>query len=61
MKMHNSESIINFACVISSLVGVFRWLAHEEDMKGTAILNEVICNLPPNVKESWSSYTVKRN
>ena len=33
VKMHNSESINNFSCVILSLVGVFKSLSYEKDLK----------------------------
>ena len=61
VKKHNSENFLNFASVILSLVGVFRLLSYGDDLKGTAIFNKDVCKLPPNMKESWSSYTVKRN
>ena len=61
VKINNSESIIIFACVISNLVGVFRLLAYEEYLKRSAILNQGFIKLPPNMKESWSSDTLKRN
>ena len=60
-KKHNSESISHFACVILNLVGMFRSLSYEDNLKGSAILNQALCKCPPNMKESWSSYTVERN
>ena len=61
VKLHNFEIIISFACVISSLVNVFRSLSYEDDLKGTTNLNQILCNLPPKMRESWLSYTFKRN
>ena len=41
LKMHNSESIINFASCISSLVAVLKSLGYEYDLKSTSVLNQV--------------------
>ena len=60
LKMHNSESIINFASCISSLVAVLKSLGYENDLKSTSVLNHVISKLPPNMKESWSLQSVKK-
>ena len=35
VKMHNSDSIISFATVVSSLVGVFRSLSYETDLRSS--------------------------
>ena len=48
VKMNNSESIINFACVISNLVGVFRLLASEKYLKGTLIMNQILDKIASN-------------
>ena len=61
MTKHNSEIVIILASVISSLVVVIRTLSYEIDLKGTAILNQVLCKLPLTMKESWSFYTIRRN
>ena len=58
--MHNSESIINFASCISSLVAVLKSLGYEYDLKSTSVLNQVISILPPNMKDSWSLHSVKK-
>ena len=60
LKMHNSESIINFASSISSLVAVLKSLGYEYDFKSTSVLNQIISKLPPNMKESWSLHSVKK-
>ena len=60
VKMHNSDSIINFATVVSSLVGVFRSLSYDTDLRSWSLLNKAVQKLPPNLKESWSMHTVKK-
>ncbi len=59
VKMHNSESSIDFAQLVASLVGVFRSLGYEYDLNAASLLNEVISKLPPNLREAWSLHTVK--
>ena len=61
VKMHNSESVIAYANVISSLVGVFKSLGSDADLRGSTPLMQAVSNLPPNIKEAWAMYTVKRN
>ena len=46
---------------ISSLVAVFRSLDYEEDLKSVSLLNEALSKIPPNMRESWSLFDVKRN
>ena len=59
LKMHNSDNIINYSGCISSLVGVFKSLSYDSDLKSAALLNTAVQKLPPNMKESWSLFTVK--
>ena len=59
-KMHNSDTIINFATTVSSLVGVFSSLAHDSVLHSLSVLSEAGQKLPPKLKESWSSHTVKK-
>ena len=61
LRMHNSENIISFSMTISSLVAVFRYLDHEEDLKSVSLLNQALSKIPPNMRESWSLFVVKRN
>ena len=61
LRMHNSEKIISFSMTISSLVAVFRSLDYEEDLKSVSLLNQVLSKIPPNMRESWSLFVVKRN
>ena len=62
LRMHNSENIISFSMTISSLVAVFRSLDYEEDLKGVSLLNQALSiEIPPNVRELWSLFVVKRN
>ena len=56
LRMHNSENIISFSMTISSLVAVFRSL-----LKSVSLLNQALSKIPPNMRESWSLYVVKRN
>ena len=61
LKMHNSDSIINYSAAISSLVGVFKSLSYDADLKSASLLNQAVQKLPPNMKESWSPFTVKKH
>ena len=60
VKIHNSESIINYACAISSLIALFQSLKYDADLFSSALLNQAVQKLPPNLKESWSLHTVKK-
>ena len=60
-NMHNSDNIINYSARISSLVGVFKSLSYESDLKSASRLNTAVQKLPPNLKESWSLFTVKKH
>ena len=60
-KMHNSDNIINYSAAISSLVGVFKSLSYDADLKSASLLNQAVQKLPPNMKESWSLFTVKKH
>ena len=60
VNIHNSESIINYACAISSLIAVFQSLKYDADLFSSALLNQAVQKLPPNLKESWSLHTVKK-
>ena len=59
LKMHNSDNIINYSAAISSLVGFFKSLSYDADLKSASLLNQAVQKLPPNMKESWSHFTVK--
>ena len=61
LKMHNSDNIINYSATISSLVGVFKSLSYDSDLKSASLLNKAVQKLPPNLKESWSLFTVKKH
>ena len=61
LKMHNSDNIINCYAAISGLVGVFKSVSFDTDLKSASILNQAVQNLPPNMKESWSFFTVKKH
>ena len=61
LKMHNSDNIINYSAAISSLVGVFKSLSFDADLKSASLLNQAVQKLPPNMKESWSLFTVKKH
>ena len=60
-KMHNSDNIINYSAAISSLVGVFKSLSYDADLKSASLFNQAVQKLPPNMKESWSLFTVKKH
>ena len=59
LKMHNSDNIIYYSGCISSLVGVFKSLSYDSDLKSAALLNTAVQKLPSNMKESWSLFAVK--
>ena len=61
LKMHNSDNIFNYSGCISSLVGVFKTLSYDSDLKSAALFNTAVQKLPPNMKESWSLFTVKKH
>ena len=61
VKIHSSESIIDFATTMGSLVGVFKSLRYEADLNSTSVLNQAVAKLPPNLKEAWSCFTVKQS
>ena len=60
VKIHNSETIIIYACAISRLIAVFQSLKYDADLFSSALLNQVVQKLPLNLKKSWSLHTVKK-
>ena len=61
LKIHNRDNIINCSAAISSLVGVFKSVSYDVDLKSASLLNQAVQKLPPNMKESWSLFTVKKH
>ena len=61
LKMHNSDNIINYSGCISNFVGVFKSQSYDSDLKSAALFNTAVQKLPPNMKESWSLFTVKKH
>ena len=61
VKMHSSEHVIQYASLVASLVAVFQSLGYNADLNSSSLLNQAVSKLPPNLKESWSFQTVKRN
>ena len=61
LEMHNSDNIFNYLVCISGLVGVFKSLSYDSDLKSAALLNTAGQKLPSNTKESWSLFTVKKH
>ena len=57
--MHNSENIIAYASVVSSLVGVFPSLSYDADLQSSSLVNQAVEKLPLNLKESWCSHIVR--
>ena len=39
LKMHNSDNILNYSATISSLVGVFKSLSYDSDLKSASLLS----------------------
>ena len=61
LKMHSSDSIINYSATISRLVGFYKSLSYDSDLKRPSLLNTALQKLPPNLKKSWSLFTVKKH
>ena len=61
LKVHNSDNIINYSATIASVVGVFKPLSYDSDRTSASLLNTTVQKLPPNLKESWSLFTVKKH
>ena len=61
LKMHNSDNIKKFSATISSLVGVFKSLSFDSDLKSASLFSTAVQKLPPNLKKSWSLFTVKKH
>ena len=61
IKTHNIDNIINYSATISSVVGVFKSLSYDSDRTSASLLNTTAQKLPPNLKESWSLFTVKKH
>ena len=61
VKIHSSEQIIDCANFIASIIGVFRSLNYENDLRGAAMLNQAVYKLPPNLREQWSMHTVVKD
>ena len=58
--MLNSDSIISYTTVILSLIGLFRSSSYDTDLRSSSLLNQAVQKIPPNLKESWSMQTVKK-
>ena len=61
LKMHKSDNIIKYSAAISSLVGVFESLSYDAVLKSASLIDQVVQKLPPDMKESWSLFTVKKH
>ena len=48
---HNSNNIIHYSAAISSLVGVFKSLSYDADLKSSSPIKQAVQKLPPNMKE----------
>ena len=59
--MHSSDHIIHFSTTVSNPVGVFKSLSYDADLQSSSLLNQAVQKLPPNLKESWSLHTVKKD
>ena len=60
-KVHISDNIIDFSATISSLFGVFKSLSYDSDLKNASLRNTAVQKWQPNLKESWSLFTVKKH
>ena len=61
VKIHSFEQISDFANFIASIIGVFRSLNYENDLRGDAMLNQIANKLPPNLLEQWSRHIVLKD
>ena len=61
LKMHNIDNIMNYSASISSLIGVFKSLSYDADLKRASLLNQAVQKVPPNMNESSSLFTVKKH
>ena len=59
--MLNSDNVNNYSGCFSILVGVFKSLSYDSDLKIAALFNTAVQKLPDNMKESWSLFTVKKH
>ena len=48
LKMHNSDNIINYSATILILVGVFKSLSYDSDLRSASLLNTAVQKLPPS-------------
>ena len=60
-KLHNSDNIISSSAAKTSLVGVFKSLSYDADLKNASLLSQAVQKLPPNMKESSSLFAVKKH
>ena len=58
VKMHNSESIMQYSLVVSSLVNVLAEYKYHHDLYSSSNLQLVLSKLPPNLKDKWSEYVI---
>ena len=58
VKMHNSESIMQYSLVVSSLVNVLAEYKYHHDLYSRSNLQLVLSKLPPNLKDKWSEYVI---
>ena len=61
LKMHNSDNIINYSATTSSHVGDFKSLSYDSELKSASLLNTAVQKWRPNLKKSWSLFTVKKH
>ena len=59
--MLNSDKLINYSAAISSLVSVFKSSEYDAYLKSASIVEQAVHKLPPNMKQSWSLFTVKKH
>ena len=61
---------LKYTLVITSLTNlqpypapleIFKSLSYDADLKSASLLKQVVHNLPPNMKESWLLFTVKKH
>ena len=54
-------TLLTILSAISSLAGFFKSLSYTADLTSASLLNQVVQKLPPNMKEWWSLFAVKKH
>ena len=61
LEMYDSERLISYSATNSALVGLFQSLHYHQGLSKASLLGLATEKLPPNLRETWSIYTVEKN